>query len=456
MSGTKNAPFTAMRLMQRTATDEPEAPDGPTPRADASLEAPGRASRLPNGLRSLGHRDYRIFFITQLFSLTGTWMQTLAQSWLVLSLTNSPAALGLVGVFQFGPTLLLGLPAGVFVDRVPKRNLLICTQICFAIITALLAIQLGRGQLQLWQIYAAALGLGIFSAFDMPARQAFVVDLVGRDDLMNGIALNSALFNTSRIVGPALAGILLSNYGPGICFVLNSLSYIPVVIGLLLMRAKGLPGNVSVGSPVERLREGLAYSLKTRAVLLPIILAGLMALFGMNFNVWAPLLAKDAFNIGASGFGMLMSSLGVGSLTGALLLAFTGRRPSPRMLVTTALAFGLLEIGLAMSAKFQTPPLVAMLLMVGVGFTMTSTMTQANTTVQTNTPDAMRGRVMSIYLTVFAGGTPIGDALAGLFSEHWGVAIAIAIGGAVVAIVAVMIARQLARAERNLPEPAVT
>ncbi|MDQ2654322.1 MAG: MFS transporter, partial [Chloroflexota bacterium] len=169
-----------------------------------------------------------------------------------------------------------------------------------------------------------------------------------------------------------------------------------------------------------------------------------------------PLLAKDAFNIGASGFGMLMSSLGVGSLTGALLLAFTGRRPSPRMLVTTALAFGLLEIGLAMSAKFQTPPLVAMLLMVGVGFTMTSTMTQANTTVQTNTPDAMRGRVMSIYLTVFAGGTPIGDALAGLFSEHWGVAIAIAIGGAVVAIVAVMIARQLARAERNLPEPAVT
>jgi MFS family permease len=445
-----------MRLMQQTATDEPPTPEQSAARADASSEAQVRATRLPNGLRSLGHRDYRIFFSTQLFSLTGTWMQTLAQSWLVLSLTNSPAALGLVGVFQFGPTLLLGLPAGVFVDRVPKRYLLIATQICFAIITALLALQLERGELQLWQIYAAALGLGIFSAFDMPARQAFVVDLVGPDDLMNGIALNSALFNTSRIVGPALAGLLLSSFGPGICFVLNSLSYIPVIIGLLLMRTMGLPRNVSEGSPVERLREGLAYSLKTRAVLLPIILAGLMALFGMNFNVWAPLLAKDAFDIGASGFGLLMSSLGVGSLTGALILAFTGRRPSPKMLVTTALAFGLLEIALAVSAKVGAPPLVAMALMVGVGFTMTSTMTQANTTVQTNTPDAMRGRVMSIYLTVFAGGTPIGDALAGAFSEHWGVAIAIAIGGAVVAVVAVLISRQLARADRSLPEPAVT
>ena len=444
-----------MRLMQQTATDAPVTPGQTTPRQDVSPEAPVNATRLPNGLRSLGHRDYRIFFTTQLFSLTGTWMQTLAQSWLVLSLTNSPAALGLVGVFQFGPTLLLGLPAGVFVDRVPKRYLLICTQICFAIITALLAIQLERGQLQLWQIYAAALGLGIFSAFDMPARQAFVVDLVGRDDLMNGIALNSALFNTSRIVGPALAGLLLSHYGPGICFVLNSLSYIPVIIGLLLMRAMGLPRNVSEGSPVERLREGLAYALQTRAVLLPIILAGLMALFGMNFNVWAPLLARDAFDIGAGGFGLLMSSLGVGSLTGALLLAFTGRRPSPRMLVSTALIFGLLEIALAIAARFGAPPLLAMALMVGVGFTMTSTMTQANTTVQTNTPDAMRGRVMSIYLTVFAGGTPIGDALAGAFSQNWGVAVAIAIGGAVVAAVALLIARQLGRAEKARPDPAL-
>ena len=441
--------------MQQTDTDAPVTPGQTTPRQDVSPEAPVKATRLPYGLRSLGHRDYRIFFTTQLFSLTGTWMQTLAQSWLVLSLTNSPAALGLVGVFQFGPTLLLGLPAGVFVDRVPKRYLLICTQICFAIITALLAIQLERGQLQLWQIYAAALGLGIFSAFDMPARQAFVVDLVGRDDLMNGIALNSALFNTSRIVGPALAGLLLSHYGPGICFVLNSLSYIPVIIGLLLMRAMGLPRNVSEGSPVERLREGLAYALQTRAVLLPIILAGLMALFGMNFNVWAPLLARDAFDIGAGGFGLLMSSLGVGSLTGALLLAFTGRRPSPRMLVTTALIFGLLEIALAIAARFGAPPLLAMALMVGVGFTMTSTMTQANTTVQTNTPDAMRGRVMSIYLTVFAGGTPIGDALAGAFSQNWGVAVAIAIGGAVVAAVALLIARQLGRAEKARPDPAL-
>ncbi len=406
--------------------------------------------RLPEGLRSLGHRDYRVFFFSQLFSLTGTWMQSLAQAWLVLTLTDSPAALGLIGVFQFGPTLLLGLPAGVLVDRLPKRQLLLFTQIAAAFITGLLAFQVSRGAIELWQIYAAAMALGIVSAIDMPARQSFVVDLVGKDNLMNGIALNSALFNTTRVVGPALAGLILARFGPEICFVVNSLSYLPVIAGLAVMRTQGRPRKGSnAGSAVERLREGLAYVRRTPEVRLPIILAGLMAIFGMNFGVWAPLLARDALDIGASGFGLLMSSLGIGSLTGALTLAFTGRRPSSQRLLATALLFGLFEIALGAAAGFGAPALAAMVLMAGTGFSMSTTMTQANTTVQTNTPDHLRGRVMSIYLTVFAGSTPIGAALAGLISEAWGSPMAVATGGAIVAIIAIVIGSRLTRVERS-------
>ena len=230
----------------------------------------------------------------------------------------------------------------------------------------------------------------------MPARQAFVVDLVGEDDLMNAIALNSALFNTTRVAGPALAGLLLAAFGSQICFVLNALSYIPVIFGLAVMRTQGWPKlGGEAGSPAERLREGLAYVRASPAVRLPIILAGLMAIFGMNFAVWAPLLARDALQIGASGFGLLMSSLGVGSLVGALMLAFTRRRPSPRVMLGMALLFGGLEIALGVVAGLGSTTVLAMVLMAGIGFAMSTTMALANTIVQTNSPDWMRGRVMT-------------------------------------------------------------
>lgn len=440
-----------MQEMRVPAARESTPPGNETTRPLAH-RVPNRPKKsLPEGLRSLGHRDYRVFFFSQLFSLTGNWMQSLAQAWLVLTLTDSPAALGLIGVFQFGPTLLLGLPAGVLVDRLPKRQLLLVTQIIAAFITSVLAFQVGRGEIELWQIYAAAIALGIVSAIDMPARQSFVVDLVGKDDLMNGIALNSALFNTTRVVGPALAGLILARFGPEICFVVNSLSYLPVIAGLAVMHTEGRPKKGSnAGSAVERLREGLAYVRGTPEVRLPIVLAGLMAIFGMNFGVWAPLLARDALGIGASGFGLLMSSLGIGSLTGALTLAFTGRRPSSQRLLATALLFGLFEIALGTAAGFGGSAIVAMVLMAGAGFSMSTTMTQANTTVQTNTPDHLRGRVMSIYLTVFAGSTPIGAALAGLISEAWGSPAAVATGGAIVAIVAVAIGSRLSRVEHRI------
>jgi MFS family permease len=415
-----------------------------------TLRTSEESVRLPQGLRAFAHRDYRIFWFSQLISLTGTWMQSLAQSWLVLSLTNSPAALGLVGVFQFGPTLLLGIPAGVLVDRVPKRRLLQATQSAATVITGLLAVLVVTNRVQLWHIYAAALALGVITAADMPARQAFVVDLVGADDLMNAIALNSALFNTTRVLGPALAGVLLGVFGPSVCFVLNPASYVPVIAGLTEMRTDGNPQRGDEDrSPLERLRQGLSYVRGTPLLQLPIALVGLVAVFGMNFGVWTPLLARDVLRIGAGGFGLLMSSLGAGSLAGALTLAFAGRRPAPLVMIGSTLLFGTFEIMLGIAAGLGLPAALAMACMAGTGFAMSVAMALANTTVQTNSPDHLRGRVMSIYLTVFAGSTPLGSALAGFASDLWGAPTAVTFGGAVVAVAALLIGARLVRLQRT-------
>ena len=396
--------------------------------------------RLPRGLAAFAHRDYRIFWFAQLGSLTGTWMQSLAQSWLILTMTNSPFQLGLVNVCQFGPTLLLGLPAGVVADRVPKRTLLLCTQAVACAVTALLALSVATGRVQLWHIYAAALGLGVANALDMPTRQAFVADIVGRPDLMNAVALNSALFNTTRVVGPAIAGILLAQVGAAVCFVVNAVSYLPVLLGLLAMRTTGAPAPEAAAdraSPVARLWQGFTYVRATPAVLLPIMLVGVIATFGMNFNVWVPLLAQRSFGIGAEGFGLLMSTLGVGSLAGALLLAFRGRQPSRRWMLLTGIAFGGFEVALALGAVFGVPVAAAMALLAACGFAMSTAMALANTTVQRTTPDALRGRVMSIYMTVFAGTAPVGALLAGLTAATFGTPTSVALGGGVTALAAI-------------------
>ncbi|MCC6313369.1 MAG: MFS transporter [Thermomicrobiales bacterium] len=396
---------------------------------------------MPYGLRAFDHRDYRIFWFSQLISLTGTWMQTLAESWLVLTLTNSPLHLGFIAVCQFAPTLVLGLPGGVIADRFPKRSLLIGTQSAYFVLIGSLATLVATGRVQLWNIYAVALAFGIVTAIDMPTRQAFVVDLVGRDDVMNAVALNSALFNTSRVIGPAVAGLLLSTVGIAVCYILNAVSYLPVIAALLLMRTKGLPHPEAGDSrPVERLRQGLAYARATPAVMVPIVLVGLVSMFGMNFNVWVPLLAKDEFGIGAGGFGVLLSSLGVGSLAGALTLAFVGRRPDRRRMLLVAGAFGVFEVTLAGVAHVRAPLAAAMALMAAIGFSMSTATALANTTVQTTAPDHLRGRVMSIYTTVFAGATPFGAAIVGATASLFGAPAAIAIGGSVVVLAVVAIA----------------
>jgi MFS family permease len=421
-------------------------PSAPAPRIRGS-------SGLPNGLSAFRHRDYRLFWFSQLLSLTGTWLQSLAQAWLVLTLTDSAAALGLVGILQFGPTLVLGLPGGVIADRFPKRRVLLTTQSIIFLITAILAVLVVSGRVQLWNIYAAALAFGMVNAIDMPTRQSFVADMVGQEDLGNAVALNSALFNTTRIIGPAIAGVLLATVGAGICFALNVVTYLPTIAALALMATNGDPSPGAAGtSPFERLRGGLAYVRSTPAVLLPIVLVGLIATFGMNFNVWAPLLARDTLQIGASGFGVLMSSLGVGSLAGALVLAFRGRAPSFRRILAMAAIFGLAEVALAAATEFRAPLPLVMVLMAGIGFSMSSTMAQANTLVQTITPNALRGRVMSIYMTVFAGSTPLGAAVAGTVAEWRDAPVAVGVGGLALLFAAIGVAlwnRRNARRERG-------
>ncbi|HYI14237.1 MAG TPA: MFS transporter [Thermomicrobiales bacterium] len=415
-----------------------------------------KRSRLPRGLAAFKHRNYRLFYFGQLISVTGTWMQTLAQSWLVLSLTSSAFLLGLVSVFQFAPMLVLGLFAGLVADRAPKRRLLVCTQAISAVLAGTLAILTFTDTIQLWQIYLLGFLLGVNNAFDMPTRQAFVVEMVGKDDLPNAIALNSSLFNAARIVGPAVAGALLAAFGPAVCFAINSVSYIAVISGLLMMQVAPLARAQVTQRRLEQIREGLRYVRRTPEILRPVVLVGFVATFGMNTNIWVPLLAKNDLDGGASGFGLLMSAMGVGSLIGALGLAFLVTSVKRWMLFTTAAALGVGNLILALVGAIPLAIPVAMLVLAGIGLVSTTTMAMANTTVQTAAPDEMRGRIMSVYTTVFTGTAPFGALIASAIANRFGTPISIMVGGTVtlLAVIGVLLtggAKLAVREHLHLP-----
>jgi len=401
-----------------------------------------KRSRLPRGLAAFRHRNYRLFYSGQLISVTGTWMQTLAQSWLVLSLTSSAFLLGLVSVFQFAPMLVLGLFAGVVADRVPKRRLLVATQAISAVLAGTLAILTFTDTIQLWQIYLLGFLLGVNNAFDMPTRQAFVVEMVGKEDLPNAIALNSSLFNAARIVGPAVAGALLAAFGPAACFAINSVSYVAVITGLLMMKVNPVAVAKVTQRRLDQIREGLRYVRRTPEILRPVVLVGFVATFGMNFNIWVPLLAKNDLSGGAGSFGLLMSSMGVGSFLGALGLAFLVSSVRRWMLFTTAAALGIgnLLLGLVGAIPLAVP--VAMLVLAGIGLCSTTTMAIANTTVQTAAPDELRGRIMSVYTTVFTGTAPFGALIASSIANRYGAPTSIMIGATVtlLAVIGVLLA----------------
>ncbi|HEX5165904.1 MAG TPA: MFS transporter [Thermomicrobiales bacterium] len=390
-----------------------------------------KRSRLPKGLAAFKHRNYRLFYFGQLISVTGTWMQTLAQSWLVLSLTSSAFLLGLVSVFQFAPMLVLGLFAGLVADRMPKRKLLVGTQAISAVLAGTLAILTFTDAIQLWQVYLLAFLLGVNNAFDMPTRQAFVVEMVGKEDLTNAIALNSSIFNAARIVGPGIAGALLAAFGPAVCFAINSVSYIAVISGLLMMRIAPLARVHISQRRLEQIREGLQYVRRTPEILRPVLLVGFVATFGMNTNIWVPLLAKNDLDSGASGFGLLMSSMGVGALTGALGLAFLVSSVKRWMLFSTAGSLGVALLFLALAGAIPLAIPIAMFVMAIIGLFSTTTMALANTTVQSASPDELRGRIMSVYTTVFTGTAPFGALVASAIANRFGTPVSLLIGGIV-------------------------
>ena len=377
--------------------------------------------RLPHGLRALAHGEYRRFHFAQLVALVGGWMQAVAQAWLVLQLTGSPFKLGLISTLQFSPVLLFAVVTGAVADRLPKRRLLVITQTTLACQALLLGALVATGLVEYWHVAVLGLLLGFANVFDQPARQSYVMDLVGKDDVASAVALNSAAFNAARIVGPAVAGVLIGRVGVGPVFFINSVGFVGVILTLLRLEARGLPARERRATILEEIVEGLRYARRTPRLLLALGLVLSVSLFVFNFTVYVPLLARTVLGLGAEGFGFLMASLGVGAVAGALTVGgFGSREPElGRMFLSAAVAFAAL-LGLGLTRHVWT---AAPLLFV-TGYFGIMLMATCNTSMQLRAPDALRGRVMSLYTWVTGGVFPIGAFLVGSISQAWGVSAA--------------------------------
>ncbi len=400
--------------------------------------------------RSLRVRNYRLFAGGQVVSLTGTWAQRIAQDWLVLDLSgNSGVALGVVTGLQFLPVLLLGLWGGVLADRYDKRLLLVGVQVAMGLLALALGLLDLSGAVQLWQVYALSFALGIASALDTPVRQSFVSELVGPDELPNAVSLNSATFNSARILGPALAGVLITTVGTGPIFLGNAVSYVAVVAGLLAMHSDELRTSPPVRKAKGQVREGLAYVRTRPDLLVPILLVAVIGTFGLNFQITMALVAKEVFGRGAGAFGLLSSMLAVGSLIGALASARRTGPPRVQRLLLSALAFGLLEVLVGLAPSY----LLMCALLVPTGVAVLTFTTTANTLLQLGSEPHVRGRVMALYILVFVGGTPVGAPLIGAVAEVLGPRSGMLLGGAVSAAAAVAGAAYLLRTRSLRLEP---
>lgn len=382
---------------------------------------------FPRGLRALNHAEFRRFFSAQFLALTGSWMQTVAQSWLVLTMTNSPFKLGLLGALQFAPVLFFSIFAGAVADRFDKRRILIGTQVALACQALALGTLAWTGQAEYWHVCALGLVVGFANAIDMPARQSYVADIVGRGDLVNAVALNSAAFNAARIVGPAVAGVMIGRFGVVPGFFANAVGFVVVIGSLMSMTTHGKRADRPITGVLADIGEGVRYALRTPRIRVILGLLFLVSLCVFNFTVYVPLLARDVLGLGAQGFGFLMAMLGVGAVAGALTLGASAREPAVRLLFgEAALACGGL---FAMSFVRHVP--VAAGLLFGIGYFGIMLVASCNTALQLAAPDALRGRVMSLYTLIWGGVFPIGAFLVGIISEAWGVPMAFRVMGSI-------------------------
>ncbi len=384
------------------------------------------------GLGALAHRNFRLFFIGQGISLVGTWMQNVGEGWLILTLTNSPFYVGLTAALSSLGVLLFSLYAGVIADRADKRRFIIFMQLAFMLEALTVAILVWTHVVAVWQVLLLATILGIASGFDIPMRQSFIVEMVGKDDLMNAIALNSSLFNGARVIGPAIAGFLIGAVGIAWCYFLNSVSYIAVIAGLLMMRLPPRPPRPQTASAWTGFREVLTYLRGDRRLRVLMMLTAILSVFGFPYISMMPVFARDVLQRGATGYGALTSSIGIGAVIGALGVALTsGRiRRRGRLMLIGGTAFGVLLILFAASRALA----LAMALLALAGCAMIVNNSITNTMLQTTAPDHLRGRIMGFYSFVFVGMAPFGAFLFGVVAEHVGVPVTLASGGAIVAV----------------------
>jgi MFS family permease len=394
------------------------------------------------------HRNFRLYFSGQLISFTGTWMTTTAQGWLVYQLTGSKALLGIVAAAASAPMLFFATWGGWVADRYPKRSVIVGTQICSMILSLAMAMLVWTKVVQPWHIIVLAVLGGITMAFDMPARQSFVIEMTSREDLMNAISLNSSAFNCARIVGPSIAGLLMAHVGIAMCFLIDGLSFIPVIAGLLLMRLPNRNARIdSEAGPLGQALEGFRYVWTHRRVLTILSLFTVVGIFGWSYSVLLPAFAHDILHLGANGYGLLMAGSGVGALAGALTVASAGH-----ILPTRKMALGgiwIFSVTLVLFA-FNKNLYLGVVLLGIVAFGIVLYFSTSNTVLQSIVPDEMRGRVMGIWALIFGGMIPLGSLEAGLMADFIGTPATMALGAVICAIAAVVTLNVIRRREAQL------
>jgi MFS family permease len=386
------------------------------------------------------HRNYRLFFTGQVISVSGTWMQNIALAWLVVELTSSPLAVGALAFCRFIPFTVFGLVAGVVADRIDNRKLVIATQAVSMVLSAVLATLVLTGTETLWLVYVLAVLGGTALVFDAPGRHALTFQMVGRDELPNAVALNTGLFNAARVVGPALGGVLIAAFGVGICFAINTVTFLAVLAGLLLMRPQELVPVARVGEPPTMMKgigEGFAWALRSPETRLVLAIVTVVSTVGFNFHVILPLLASDTLKTGPEVFGILSACFGGGALVGALLSASLGRA-SWKLLIAGTAGFSLSLLALAPLASVW--PCAILLFVTGVCFTLWTS--NANSLLQLRAPDHLRGRVVSLYLWAFAGLAPLGGLFAGWLCDVGGTQLSFTVAGSTGLVIAALALRE--------------
>jgi len=379
---------------------------------------------LRRSFSSLEVPNYRRYFVGQLVSLSGTWMQNVAAIWVILTLTDNGFAVGLATALQFLPMLLFGAWGGLLADRFSKRRLLLTTQVLMMVPAVGLLVVTATGVVTPWMVYLGVFGFGLLNAIDNPTRQSFVIEMVGADRVVNAVSLNSVIVQAARIVGPAIAGILIATAGVVPCFAINALTSVAMILALLRMDTRRLHEPPTATREAGAIRAGLRYVRRTPELAVPLALMALVGTFGFNFQVVLPLLAKFSFDGGAATYGALVAAMGVGSIAGALITGHQGKT-GPRLIAASALAFGLSAVGAAaMPALALEIPLLVLLGGAAVTFAAT-----INSSLQLAVAPEMRGRVMALYSVVFLGSTPIGAPLVGWLSEAYDPRFALLLAG---------------------------